>query len=155
MITATVRINRQELNALNRAFDRSLKVGDHMIDLAQEYALRIAQEAQQRSFAVSSRISSSFVLEQQNQSEGFVSVMVASQFVGYPTSDRDNIGSAVEASARGWATFTHRYDLGFSGNPRAGYTPAHGFLTRPFEQLSGQWADKVIERAISVWVGRR
>lgn len=141
---------------MERAFDRSIKVGDYMIDQAQEHAMRIAQEAQQRSSAVSSRISSSFVLEQDDVADNFISVRVASQFVGYPTSPIDDIGDASEASSRGWATFTHRFDLGYDGtNPAAGYTPAYRFLTRPFERLAEQWADRVFRRAIRAWAGRR
>lgn len=155
MARLSIRVNPQELRALNRAFDRMEGVEEKMLDMTQEYAMRIAQEAQQRSFAVSSRISSSFVLEMK-ESGGFTSVMVASEFVGYPSNVNDRFGDAGLAGQRGWATFTHRYDLGYDGsNPAAGYTPAHGFLTRPFQRLSEQWADRVMNLAIRAWTGRR
>ena len=151
MLTVRFRLNPTELRRLRSMFARGVNVSDQVFADTEDFAARIFSEAVLRSAGVSSRISGSFERETTGSTEVFT-MAVRSKFVGYPTSGSDSVGDAAEAGARGWATFTHRYDLGYPGtNPAAGFTPAHKFLTDPFNRLKEEWARVVLKRAVQWW----
>lgn len=151
MLTVRFRLNPTELRRLRTMFRRGVKVSEKVREDTEDFANRIFIEAVLGSASVSSRISGSFEKEFKGSDEVFTA-SVRSKFKGYPTSKSDSVGDAAEASSRGWATFTHRYDLGYPGtNPAAGFTPAHKFLTGPFDRLKEEWARIVLKRAVQWW----